>query len=490
LPVREPDSRLAVVDSTPTRMLGCLLGALVLSLAPPARAGSPTLSGQWSATAMRVAWNIGDWGSACGPRPSEKAAPAGTVTVTERGGELTMQDSGRAYSTTHCWEQYPGLAAVSHAGGSRGWRTVCKTPPGDPRQATITTTLNASDTDIVLDEAGQYQFVVEGQNCTASVRRSRSFHLLQREGEPRAAALPSAPAAPAAEPSPEQVAPAPSPTKSPTRCDQPGPPARLEVRPSRKLMRPGEEFQFRVMVLDANGCTLNVAATWAEPGQKPEMVMLGGGKVLVAADAPEGEVPLTATVQGQSARVVVEVASRERYEAMLNAGRFDRAGETTEVSVAVIASGSVGARAADSGGAASARRRAFMAVLGGMLLLGAAGILVAFRARRASRRASRASSPEVEISLPRPTAMLCPTCHGQYPPEAEFCPADGDRLVAQESPGATPGGFGAEDRAALGEAVVGSAAEIGKRICPVCGVQYPGEAQFCGSDGAHLVPLN
>jgi RNA polymerase subunit RPABC4/transcription elongation factor Spt4 len=443
---------------------------------------------------MRVAWNIGDWGAACGPRPSEQVAPAGKVTVAERGGELTFQDSGRAYSTTQCWERYPGLTAVSHSGGSRGWRTVCKTPPSDPRQATITTTLNASDTDIVFDEAGQYQFVVGGQNCTASIRRSRSFHLLQREGEPRAAAVPSTATAPRAEPSAEQVAPARAPpsTTSPQRCERPGPPARLEVRPSRKLMQPGEEFQFRTLVLDAKGCPLNLVATWAAPGQTSEVKLLGGGKVRVAGDAPEGEVPLTATVEGQSARVVVEVASHERYEAMLNAGRFDRTGETPEVSVAVIASGSIGARAADSDSAVSARRRAFVAVLGGVLLLGMAGIVVAFRVRRASRMASGASSSVLEISLPRPRAMLCPTCQRVCPPEAEFCPADGDRLVAPESPGEAPAGFGGEVPvpASLPEAVVGAAAEMGKKICPVCGVQYPGEAQFCGADGAHLVPLN
>jgi hypothetical protein len=474
-------------------MVGCLLGALVFARAASARAGAPTLSGQWSASALRVTWNVGDWGDACGPKPSERAAAAGTVTVTERGGELMFQESGRAYSTTQCWEQYPGLGAVTHSGGSRGWRTVCKTPPTDPRQATITTTLNASDTDIVFDEAGQYQFVVKGQNCTASVRRSRSFHLLEREGEPRAATAPLPSTVPKTEPSAEQAistreAP---PSKSPERCERPGPPARLEVRPSRKLMRPGEEFDFRSSVLDANGCPLNIAATWALPGQKSEVKLLGGGKVRVSDDAPEGDVPLTATVEGHSARVVVEVASRDRYEAVLNAGRFDQTGETPEVSVAMIASASVGARAADSEATAGARRRAFLAVLGGLLLLGVAGIVVAVRARRASRVAFDARSSAAETSAPRPRAMLCPTCQREYPPPAEFCPADGDRLVAQESPVDAPAGFGGDLPAegAPGQAV-GAAAEMGKKICPVCGVQYPTEARFCGTDGAHLVPLN
>ena len=122
--------------------------------------------------------------------------------------------------------------------------------------------------------------------------------------------------------------------------------------------------------------------------------------------------------------------------------------------------------------------------------MGVAGIVLAFRARRASRGAFDASSSVVEASVPPPRAMLCPTCQREYPPAAEFCPADGDRLVAQESPVDAPAGGDFPAEAAPRQAVVGAAAEMGKKICPVCGVQYPGEAQFCGADGAHLVPLN
>ena len=33
-------------------------------------------------------------------------------------------------------------------------------------------------------------------------------------------------------------------------------------------------------------------------------------------------------------------------------------------------------------------------------------------------------------------------------------------------------------------------APLQKKICPVCGGQYEGDAEFCGSDGATLVPIN
>src|SRR5690606_36561188 len=100
------------------------------------------------------------------------------------GSELSISGLGREWSTTQCWEQYPGLARRSHSAGTRGWRNVCKTADSDPRQATVVTTLSATDTTMSFDETAQYQFVIQGQNCTASARRTRSFRLLQREGEP------------------------------------------------------------------------------------------------------------------------------------------------------------------------------------------------------------------------------------------------------------------------------------------------------------------
>src|SRR5450432_1755297 len=117
-----------------------LLVVLALWAEPrSARADAPTLAGSWSATPMRSDWNIGAWGKACGPSPSGGGAPGGSVSITSAGSELNMSGAGRAYSTTECWEQFPGLSRVSHSGGQRGWRNTCKTKAGDPRQATLVT---------------------------------------------------------------------------------------------------------------------------------------------------------------------------------------------------------------------------------------------------------------------------------------------------------------------------------------------------------------
>jgi hypothetical protein len=232
----------------PRLCLLCILATLLLDQGV-ARAQA-TLSGTWQASPLRVQWSIGDWGTACGPRPGGGGQGGGTATITQSGNELTITGLGRTYSTTQCWEQYPGLQRRSHSAGKRGWRNVCKTSAGDPRQANIVTTMSATDNAISFDETGQYQFVLKGQNCTASVRRTRSFSLLQRAGETPAPAA-STPAA--AKEGANQAAKQERRGDTPGRCGVTGPAAKLEVSPARKLMRSGESFRFRARVLDEKG---------------------------------------------------------------------------------------------------------------------------------------------------------------------------------------------------------------------------------------------
>src|SRR5690606_23323117 len=126
-------------------------GALCVALlglswtAPVAAQSQPTLSGRWSASAMSVQWRIGQWGSQCGPKPGGGGSASGSVSIKQTGSELTIHGGTRTYQTTQCWEQFPGLSPRSHSGGKRGWRTTCKTAASDPRQATVITTLSATD---------------------------------------------------------------------------------------------------------------------------------------------------------------------------------------------------------------------------------------------------------------------------------------------------------------------------------------------------------
>ena len=44
---------------------------------------SPTLAGTWSAGPLAERWNVGVWGTACGPKPVARDYPGGPVTIRE-----------------------------------------------------------------------------------------------------------------------------------------------------------------------------------------------------------------------------------------------------------------------------------------------------------------------------------------------------------------------------------------------------------------------
>lgn len=419
-----------------SRCLLCILATL-LSCVGVANA-QPTLSGKWQATPLRVQWSIGDWGAACGPRPGGGGQGGGTVTITQSGNELSIAGVGRTYSTTQCWEQYPGLQRRSHSAGKRGWRNVCKTAATDPRQANVITTISATDSSISFDETGQYQFVIKGQNCTASVRRTRSFSLMQRAGEPAEPATP-APGAKAETPSDKQERRA----DTPGRCGVTGPAVKLEVSPARKLMRAGESFQFRARVLDKQGCLLAEKPTWRLVEGDPLVKLGAGGRIEVKPEAGEGEAKVSVQVKGRAVEVVIEVASKERYEAMLKTGGFNRAGESTEAAAVAIATGSVGGREVESK-ATQNRTTQILAVVGALALcLGVFGLVLVQRSRR--RRQRR----EAEAAAAEAAATAAAAAHAASQP-----------------------------------------APPSNKICPMCGQLYPPQAQFCGKDGASLVPVN
>ncbi|MCA9626050.1 MAG: hypothetical protein KC766_00220 [Myxococcales bacterium] len=416
-------------------LLSWLVGALVLlAAASEARAEQPTLSGRWSASAMSVQWRVGEWGDACGPKPGGGGAPGGSVSIKQSGGELVIYGGTRTYRTNQCWEQYPGLTPRSHSGGKRGWATTCKTAAGDPRQATVVTTMSATDDTISFNETGQYVFVVEGQNCTASVRRTRSFRLIQREGaappvEP-SASVSAAPSAPPATP----------PTAKPeNRCAEPGEVARLEVRPARKLILPGEEFQFRASVVDSRGCPTGTPPRWSVPEHRG-VESVGPGKLKVASDAADGEVEISVSVSGRSVQVVLEIVSKERYDALLAGGDFDESGEQGEA-VALVASGAVGSKEVTSQTQGGRNWVLLAAAGGGALILLLGGLALALRGRKRS---------------PQPAAEAAPG----PPPGPAPAPASPSPPVQR------------------------------KKICPTCGQIYEGEAQFCGDDQTQLVPMN
>jgi len=483
--------------------------------APFAQADSPiSFAGQWTASALTTAWSVGDWGDACGPRPSGSSERGGSVSIQQVGADLVVNGLGRSYNTTSCWEPLPGLLRTSHSAGARTWRTTCKSPAGDPRQSNLVTSITAlDDNTLVFDETGQYQFVIKGQNCTASARRSRSFRRViagATSPEGVATTAPTTSAAPAALPTAAEPSEG---TKASTpACASPGPPARIEVRPSHKLMRPGETFGFGAAVVDARGCALGLVPAFRLEGGPAGVSVTGAGKVSVTEGSEEGEVEVVAAVGARSVRAQLTIVSRERFDAMLAQGGFDPSGASPDAAVARFESGSVGSHGTVLEDDSGRKRALFVGIVGATALaLGVVGLLLVGR----SRRRAAAAKTDVRITTsavptPRPPAV-CPTCRDEYPPDAQFCPKDGNRLVPLErsaplgpsgsvcpvcGQGYDPG-VGVcpkHDEPLVPPAVYAqsrAAAPVETRkICPVCGAQFGGESQFCGTCGAALVPVN
>jgi hypothetical protein len=491
--------------------------------------GRPTLAGTWNAAALTERWNIGDWGTACGPRPSAREFPGGSVTVREDGAELVMSGVGRNFRTNECWEQLPNVSRASHSVSERAWRTRCTSGPNDARQTTLVTNITATDSTMTLDETGEYQFRIDNQNCTASVRRWRNFTLAQRQGE---APVPVASAAPTAsttgtaraEPTAQPAA-----TARPTvadRCAEVGDATRIEVRPTRKLLRPGEKFTFRTVALDANGCAVEAHTAWTMTTQGAKASVSNAGTVAIAEDAEDGAIDLAVSFAGKTLHVNVEVATPARYEALLASTPVNDAGESDEAPATIVASGSLGTNSAVAQDGARTRKTTFVVIIGG-LAIGLAVLGFVLLRRSSSRRDESAEEEEEEVPPPpmaepapaasRPVpvrALVCPSCRNEFPPNSTFCPHDGNRLVPAPAspmqPGAAAGGVcptcgrgydpGVKACPVHGDDLVPAAVyqlrtqeplavERGK-ICPSCGGRYGGEATFCGKDGTALVLVN
>lgn len=473
--------------------LGSLRACLIaLTLSAPTLASAqerPTLSGSWSASALTEQWVIGDWGEACGPKPAAAGAGGGSVQISEGGGELAF--SGGGYPrTSGCFEMGGGISVVSHSASPRAWQTRCATSANDPRKATIITTVTATDSRISFDETGQYQFILKQQNCTASVRRSRSYSLVRRQGEepPATTATSTAQAAPTAAATEAPTAAATPTTKAPVeseppRCATPGDVARVELRPARALLKPGETLQLKASLFDANGCRVGQGPSWSTLENAVSVSVSATGLVSASAQASEGEYVVLAGVHGKAARAVVEVVSPERYAQLLTSGRE---AESDEAAVAIVATSSLGSAEVVGEDKSGQRRILFLGIVGVVVAaLGAAGV-VWLRRTRPEREVIEVMVPgetkmrvvkkkRIVATSANAPPMVCPTCKRGYAEGAAFCPVDGAPLTrAVAAPGA-PQPSPPQASGALSKA------------CPVCGGRYPASAAVCSRDGASLV---
>lgn len=468
---------------------------------------SAELDGKWKQGPLKEEWTVQRWTeSACGPAPVNNSTGGGEqINVSVEGDNLSLIGGGRVYKSNKCYDEMPTLVRDSYQRDPSGkiWRTHCSTPANDPRRATLNTLVQVTtDTHIELVETGRYEITHGAGSCIADVKRSRAFDKIN-EG-PVATAPPTQTQAP------------------PPKCASAGEPARLEVRPSRKLLRTGETFAFNAIVLDANGCGTGTATSWKIDGDPKGVSVDDKGNVSVANDAPEGSVTIVVTAAGKSTKVTVDVSSPSHYDDLLKSSGLNASGETDTASVVVIAEGSIGGADVRAESSAKKKKMIFLAVVGGLVLVVAIfGVIGWRRSKRADEiqkkaeerhaekvreveerqreRAERHAAQqraheeslraraEVEASakpapVPPKPGTICPSCQRQFPPDAEWCPHDGTRLV--------PMNIGAVAAAPLALAPDPATKPAQRKICPTCGQRFEGEATFCGKDGSQLVLIN
>ena len=380
-----------------------------------------SLSGRWSAGVLRSAWTLTDWGDTCGPSPIGGNEAGGVITIHQRGSELTFEGLGRPFGSDFCWDQQPGVTRVSHAGQLGHWNTTCKSASGDPRRVTISTTLSGTDSSLDLDEFGKYEVAIAGRNCSATVRRSRHFALIEREGSQVMIIASSSAAA----------------EKAPLSCAPPGAAARLEATPSSKLLRPGDKFTFHAKIFDDHGCPVAQKVSWrlAHPTVGIDIDALG--VLTLKADAPEGELQIHASVAEQSVSVTVYVVSAERYQELLASPSFNGAGESEVAVTKALAPSIVGTRAPQVDPTARRRRTFFVWAVASLAALMGVGAYLVTRLRRDRMpiRSELNMAPEsldssaAEFQSAKTVSYICPVCGTQYGPESQFCGKDGASLV-------------------------------------------------------------
>lgn len=389
--------------------------------------------------------------------------------MTASGADFVVTGLGRTYRSNECWEQMPGLTAQSHSASPTQVRTSCAMPAGDPRKASIVTTWAVRENALYLDETGQYQFVVEGSNCTASVRRTRVLtRIVTPTAEPASPAASAAVASEitttkAAEPSPPPAPVAPLTPPSAARCATPGAAVLLEVSPRLKLMRAGESFAFRATARDAAGCRVPVTPSWSLIEGAALGELGAPGALTVAAGAPSGRITLRATLGERTVDVHARVVSHDEFERLLEGGEYGVAGESVEAAEVALPSGVLDVSAPrDTSETAADGERGWllMGLLGASLLAGAVALFFVLRRTRLGQSLFPPSLPPGESLTPPvaiPPAPRVPSWEQATPPHEPHAPV---------------------------------AASISGKVCPACGKSYGAESTFCGQDGARLVRAN
>ncbi len=346
----------------------------------------------------------------------------------------------------------PGLSSRGHSAGNAAIQTTCKMPALDPRQATVITTWYPRGDKLYFDETGQYQFVLKGSNCTASVRRTRVLTRVVEKDEPEPLSEKST-AKEVTEPEKKTTAttkketPTSAPPPPPARashCEDAGRAVSLEVTPKTKLMRVGESFEFQAIARDAKGCRAAVDTKWSLTSGQGGTVT-SDGKLSVSPEAPNGTLTLKAEVDDKSVTVSARIVTDEEFEKLIAGGEYGVMGESLDAANIELSTSHVEFDAETESGEDDNKTLLLGLVFGLLVLVGAAAFKLSRRGK-ASPPALADNEVPAEAYDPGPPAPAAPE-----PPEQSTKPV---------------------------------------RLCPVCGKRYDDGTMFCGEDGARLVRAN
>lgn len=521
------------VSNVVSRTLATVLsGGILAALVSPAHAESPSLAGAWNAGPLSEVVTVHSWPEECGPKPKGGNAGAGPYTIGIIGDELVFSGA-RPFRSDECWDR-DSAKRVSHSAtlSARSWKTRCESPAGDARKATITTLVRATDDDtLVMSESAKYEApspTAGGGACSVTVDRSRIY---KRAVATIVASTASATASTTTTPS-ATVAPTASTTAAPTtttttapppKCDSVGEARTLEVRPKKKILRAGEQFDVVARLLDDKGCEVSQKPTFKlaaeSSGAAGTVTVDASGRVTAKASAEPGKLQVLVEAGGKSFKVEVEIVTDARWAELLSAGGLEDAGDEPAVVVVSTGGGAVGATPSKpvAGPAESRRQFAWLAVIGGACTLLLLVALILWRRGGPAKPQSEpvalapvkprhgphtpmplappafvppppppgvAGPPKAEtaVGFSDPRAKRCPLCGQAAPFEAEFCPNDGQRLVAPVAPAAAP--------VVPAAGAQGPAPAPRGKMCPVCARRYEAEARFCNKDGVALVDVN
>jgi len=223
-------------------------------------------------------------------------------------------------------EQLPGVSRATHSARNHAVaHALYERPEGSAaKPPLITAGHRPNDTTIAFDETGEYQFRIEGQNCTASARRSKYLpHLpasrtsfLERR-ERTATGVQPQPTVTAATDSTTRPArnaaiePADHETRPRPRCSSPGEPTRLEVRPlangspRASASHSGDRSRRR-------GLRRPTPRSLGPDDAERQGLAGARGNVTIAERFSDGTVELMVSFAGRSVPVFIEVASPAR----------------------------------------------------------------------------------------------------------------------------------------------------------------------------------